>query len=323
MPAIAKRPYSHYNGSRSTSQVSKIFLTAPAHRLADCYQPRKIKISHDPNNTTWARSTNGFGHKILTSHGWTPGSFLGAHNAAHADTFTVASASHIKVTLKDDTLGLGARPRGLADGEPTGLDAFQGLLGRLNGKNDSQLEEEQRKRDDVKLAIYAQRKWQGLSFISGGFLVQDKEQTAKRTKDAPDVQKGKRLEENDDSDDEIVTSRRDNQLTAKPPSSELKINEDTPPKSPKTTSIKKRKEKSKKRKKLLSGASGQVSDDGDSRKSFNSKSSTSGEMPSSQRVTKSKEQRPIGRHVIRGRHIRQKKQALMDDRSLNEVLSTP
>ncbi|KAL4993670.1 hypothetical protein BDV10DRAFT_178613, partial [Aspergillus recurvatus] len=145
---------------------------------------KKTKISHDPNNTNWSRSTSGFGHKILSSQGWTPGSFLGARNAAHADMFTAASASHIRVIVKDDTLGLGARSkRDLLD-EPTGLDAFKGLLGRLNGKSDAELQADQRKRDDVKLARYAATKWQAVRFISGGLLAQEKDEsteTPKRT----------------------------------------------------------------------------------------------------------------------------------------------
>ncbi|KAJ8194998.1 hypothetical protein LV164_003085 [Aspergillus fumigatus] len=136
---------------------------------------KKTKISHDPNNTSWSRSTDGFGHRILKAQGWTPGDFLGARNATHSDLFTTASASHIRVVLKDDTLGLGARPkRDLLDG-PTGLDAFKGLLGRLNGKSDTQLEAEQQKRDDAKLARYAATKWQTVRFISGGLLVQEKD----------------------------------------------------------------------------------------------------------------------------------------------------
>ncbi|OOF93660.1 hypothetical protein ASPCADRAFT_208964, partial [Aspergillus carbonarius ITEM 5010] len=135
---------------------------------------KKIKISHDPNNTNWSRSTSGFGHKILSSQGWTPGSFLGARNAAHAEMFTAASASHIKVVLKDDTLGLGARPKRDPLDEPTGLDAFKGLLGRLNGKSDADLQIEQQKRDNAKLARYAASKWQTVTFISGGLLAQEK-----------------------------------------------------------------------------------------------------------------------------------------------------
>ena len=60
--------------------------------------------------------------------------------------------------------------------EYTGLDAFQGLLGRLNGKSEVDLEKEQKVRDDLKATMYAERKWGGLRFISGGFLAGTREE---------------------------------------------------------------------------------------------------------------------------------------------------
>ena len=54
----------------------------------------------------------------------------------------------------------------------TGLDAFQGLLGRLNGKNDVELENEANKNENRKLAMWAQAQWGGVMFVPGGTLVQ-------------------------------------------------------------------------------------------------------------------------------------------------------
>ncbi|MCJ1243922.1 telomerase inhibitor [Trapelia coarctata] len=138
--------------------------------------PRKrSKISHDPNNTTWSRSTTNYGHKLLLSQGWTPGSYLGAVNASHAHLHSDASASHIRVAIKDDNLGLGAkRGSGQGAGECTGLDVFQGLLGRLNGKSEAVLEKEQKSRDDLKQALYTERRFGALRFVSGGVLVGDR-----------------------------------------------------------------------------------------------------------------------------------------------------
>ncbi|KAK2750117.1 telomerase inhibitor [Myotisia sp. PD_48] len=138
--------------------------------------PRKrTKISHDPNNTQWSRSTNGFGHKIMTSHGWAPGDYLGASNNAREDTYTAASAGHIRVILKDDNLGLGARPRRLLqDEEAPGLDAFQGILGRLNGVSEVQLAAEQKIVEDKKMIRYMQSRWACMTFVPGGRLVPDK-----------------------------------------------------------------------------------------------------------------------------------------------------
>lgn len=76
------------------------------------------------------------------------------------------------MALKDDNLGLGAkRGSGHAETQCTGLDAFQGLLGRLNGKTDGELQKEQDSRDALKRAIYMEGRWGSVRFVSGGFLV--------------------------------------------------------------------------------------------------------------------------------------------------------
>ncbi|PQE08142.1 hypothetical protein CJF31_00008225 [Rutstroemia sp. NJR-2017a BVV2] len=135
----------------------------------------KIKLSHDPNNTTWTNNTDGFGHRMLKSQGWSPGEYLGAKNASHAEYHTAANASHIRVVIKDNNLGLGAKiGSGVGHGECTGLDVFQNLLGRLNGKEEKEIEREQKSREDLKRAIYAERKWGSVRFVRGGVLVGDK-----------------------------------------------------------------------------------------------------------------------------------------------------
>ena len=59
-------------------------------------------------------------------------------------------------------------------GECTGLDVFQDLLGRLNGKSDVDLEKEQKSRNDLKRALYTERRFGALRFVSGGVLVGDR-----------------------------------------------------------------------------------------------------------------------------------------------------
>jgi len=134
---------------------------------------KRVKISHDPNNTAWSRSTTNFGHKILTSQGWTPGQFLGAKDANHAEHYTAANASHVRVMLKEDNLGLGAK-LGANRAETFGLSLFSGILGRLNGKSEEVLEKEQKAIRDVELAQYQGQRWGNINFISAGFLVGDK-----------------------------------------------------------------------------------------------------------------------------------------------------
>jgi Pin2-interacting protein X1 len=111
----------------------------------------------------------------MKSQGWEPGQYLGAKDAAHAEFHTAANASHIRVAIKDDNLGLGAKiGTGVGHGECTGLDAFKNLLGRLNGKDEDELEKEQKSRDDLRRAVYTERRWGSVRFVPGGFLIGDK-----------------------------------------------------------------------------------------------------------------------------------------------------
>lgn len=88
---------------------------------------------------------------------------------------TSANSSHIRVALKDDNLGLGAkRGSGQVEGQCTGLDAFQGLLGRLNGRSDAELQKAQDAREDLKRATYTERRWGSVRFVKGGLLIGDK-----------------------------------------------------------------------------------------------------------------------------------------------------
>ncbi|KAL8962710.1 MAG: hypothetical protein Q9193_000928 [Seirophora villosa] len=136
--------------------------------------PRKrAKVSHDPNNTAWSRSTARFGQKLLVSSGWTPGSSLGVAGAPYANN--PASISHIRITANKDNLGLGARNSAHSDEAPTtGLDGLQHLLGRLNGKNENLSEKEIGRREDTRRALYVERRWGFGSFVSGGFLDEDR-----------------------------------------------------------------------------------------------------------------------------------------------------
>lgn len=136
---------------------------------------RRLKMSKDPNNTKWTNDTTSFGHKIMTSQGWAPGQYLGAQDAPHAEFHTEANASHIRVIVKDDNLGIGAKKgSGVDQGECVGLDVFQTLLGRLNADDEDEFVKEQKRREDLRSAIYSERKWGTIRFVSGGFLIGDK-----------------------------------------------------------------------------------------------------------------------------------------------------
>jgi Pin2-interacting protein X1 len=176
----------------------------------------KRKVGLDPNNTKWARNTDSFGQKILRAQGWEPGQYLGAKDAPHAQWHTSASASHIRVILKEDNLGLGAK-RNMGD-HCTGLNEFQDLLGRLNGKTDETLETERRAREDVQLSLYVERKLGSMRFVKGGWLVGDQVQEnleesredAKSTSSQPTKEESKKRssESETESADEDRAKRR-------------------------------------------------------------------------------------------------------------------
>ena len=132
---------------------------------------RRTKLAHDPNNTAWSRSSTTYGHKILQSHGWTPGSFLGATHAVQSVSPSAAKLPEVKIVLKDDNLGLGARGGISRDnGRCTGLDVFQGILGRLNGQNEPQPERKEKLSGDRKNYVDQEKPIRSIRFISSGFL---------------------------------------------------------------------------------------------------------------------------------------------------------
>ncbi|KAB8202268.1 protein pxr1 [Aspergillus parasiticus] len=296
--------------------------------------PRKrTKISHDPNNTNWSRSTSGYGHKIMSSQGWTPGSFLGARNAAHADMFTAASASHIRVVVKDDTLGLGARSKRDPLDEPTGLDAFRGLLGRLNGKSDADLEAEQKKHEDAKIARYAATKWHTVTFISGGLLAQEKLDSLSAPKETPGAQHGShqnrgglamQKSEEDAStpiEDNTLKALREEQVSSAPIAEDISRSKSKRHRKDEQGKKDKKERKTKKRKHM--DEPGTIDSEIPERTVLETdlEATVTDSRDATPPVAKilSKERRPMGRHLLRGRHIAQKKKALMDDRSLNEI----
>lgn len=100
-------------------------------------------------------------------------------NADHADHYTAANASHIRILLREDNLGLGAQ-LGKGNAETFGLSLFSGVLGRLNGKSDAEVEKQQGAIRDAELRNYHATKFGLMNFVSGGLLVGDTIQPAKR-----------------------------------------------------------------------------------------------------------------------------------------------
>jgi len=314
--------------------------------------PRKrVKLSHDPNNTTWTRDTAGFGHKIMTSQGWAPGEFLGAKNAPHSEMYTAANHSHIRVTLKDDNLGIGAkRGSGLAEGECTGLDVFQRLLGRLNGEDEEELAREQKSREDLRRAIYTERRWGSIRFVPGGLLIGDKiqdliEGEAKRLRHLDG-----RVETENDSSPGSGSDTTPEPVVVKPKKKSKKKRRDEAVAwkdfgdatcSPSNGDKEERKLKKKKRRVAAEtedlGSTEESKKQKKKRKkseqaTMRSKEGDSGAKKSKKRSELSQDDagRPVGqpstpqsllggRHAVRSRNIAQKRLAVLDTASLNQI----
>lgn len=95
---------------------------------------------------------------------------LGAKSSFNSNRNADATSTYVKVTQKGDRCGL--RERQERDNDKcTGLDTFERILGRLNGKPSEEIAVEQKASDDLHTAMYLERRWQFPHFVSGGFLV--------------------------------------------------------------------------------------------------------------------------------------------------------
>ncbi|XP_075719921.1 PIN2/TERF1-interacting telomerase inhibitor 1 [Rhinoderma darwinii] len=92
--------------------------------MAMLAEPRKKqKWSVDPRNSTWSKDESKFGQKMLEKMGWSKGKGLGAQEQG--------STEHIKVQVKNNTLGLGASSNH-EDNWIAHQDDFNQLLAELN-----------------------------------------------------------------------------------------------------------------------------------------------------------------------------------------------
>ncbi|KAA8576217.1 hypothetical protein EYC84_006370 [Monilinia fructicola] len=236
----------------------------------------KIKLSHDPNNTRWSGNTDSFGHRMMKSQGWTPGEIWARRMPRIAEFHTAANASHIRVVVKDNNLGLGAKVgSGVGHGECTGLDVFQNLLGRLNGKEEAEIEKEQK------------------NFVKGGVLVGDKIQDLidgeKERVKALEV-KGKSTEK-DSSSEESDSSSDEGEKTSEPVAEKKKSSKrkrDEQDGEEKSSSKKSKKEKKSKKRK----SEDEDEDDKDKAESKKSKKSKKNRKSKSKSTSESESETP-------------------------------
>ncbi|KAK5195045.1 telomerase inhibitor [Exophiala xenobiotica] len=282
---------------------------------------RRLKMSHDPRNLSWSQSSTSFGQRMMTQQGWKEGQSLGNRESIHLglnDTDRLAAA-RVGILFKDDNLGLGAKSKSKdVEGQRIGLDAFQGLLGRLNGKSDADLHKEEKKVEDRKLAMYARGRWGGMVFVRGGILVgsmkeddeQDKSQSEVGSERDETDEKGKRKEEKRQRKEER-RQRREEKALRKAATKAKKATKDhnsplsQPPDEPVSSSPSDDEAPTTSKQKRRRSSTSQV------------------DSPVSKPQIVSSIRTQNGRHLLRGRNIQAKRMAFSDTKGLDEIFMRP
>ncbi|CAI4517830.1 BAH_G0022250.mRNA.1.CDS.1 [Saccharomyces cerevisiae] len=251
----------------------------------------KQRFGLDPRNTAWSNDTSRFGHQFLEKFGWKPGMGLGL-SPMNSNT------SHIKVSIKDDNVGLGAKLKRkdkkdeFDNGECAGLDVFQRILGRLNGK-ESKISEEldtQRKQKII------DGKW-GIHFVKGEVLASTWDPKTHKLRNYSNAKKRKR--EGDDSEDEDDDDKEDKESDKKKHKKHKKHKKD-----------KKKDKKDKKEHKKHKKEEKRAEKTKETKKTSKLKSSESASnIPDAVNT----------RLSVRSKWIKQKRAALMDSKALNEI----
>lgn len=302
----------------------------------------KQRFGLDPRNTNWSNDTDRFGHQYLEKMGWQPGKGLGLVD--HAMT------SHVKVSIKTDNTGLGSK---LAkkrkndefdSGECAGLDVFQRILGRLNGKEEQINNELERQRKEGII----NGKW-GMHFVRGDVLkstwnaeckqlmqsekrkVEESEPPRKKAKKLDDKadkeeKKSKKSKKLDKQDSEKKSkkdkSKKDKSDKGKKNKSEKEKVSDGESKSLKKDKFKDKKEKSKDKKEKKSKDKKEKSKDKKEKSKDKKEKSAEVEEVTRESMLKPREQvkeEIATRLSARAKWIRQKRASVMDAKALNEI----
>ncbi|XP_074847584.1 PIN2/TERF1-interacting telomerase inhibitor 1 [Carettochelys insculpta] len=146
---------------------------------------RKQKWSVDPRNSAWSKDESKFGQKMLEKMGWSKGKGLGVQEQG--------STEHIKVQVKNNTLGLGAAINH-EDNWIAHQDDFNQLLAELNnchGPGESEPSSEQKK----------------------AFSLEEKSRTSKKRVHYMKFAKGKDLSSRSEDDLSCIFGKRQNAKT--------------------------------------------------------------------------------------------------------------
>ena len=246
----------------------------------------------------------------MQSSGWKPGTALGASSIpAHEST-----AAQVKIAVKDNMLGLGASLKSRnVEYQRTGLDAFQGLLGRLNAKDAAELEKVEAKIENKKLVMFAQGKWGGMVFVPGGLLVQEDPTKLKPIKSA-DVEMADKAAESESEDESDAAQKPEKKRKREGETSEERADRKAEKRQRKEE---KRAKKEAKRLKKLQSMSG--TDTPTTDVEVTSGTSTPSILRSGTSTPLRTETMRNGRHLLRGRNIQAKRAAFSDAKGLDQI----
>lgn len=281
----------------------------------------KQRFGLDPRNTNWSNDTSRFGHQYLEKMGWTQGKGLGLVD--HATT------THVKVSIKDGNVGLGAllakkqKKDEFDSGECAGLDVFQRILGRLNGKEDQINKELDRQKTEV-----WNGKW-GMTFIKGEVLLSTwdaelaKKASKKRSRDdeksaqesVADVKEPKRKKSKSNKEDDKKVKKDKKEKKESKDKKEKKEKKESKVK-------KERKESKDKKEKKESNDKKEKKEKKEAKDSKKLKKEKKIEKVTRESMLKPKESEApqiSTRLSVRSRWIKQKRASVMDAKALNEI----
>lgn len=315
----------------SSSRLYQQLISALSHTMGLAGVKVKQRFGLDPRNTNWSNDTDRFGHQYLEKMGWKPGKGLGL--VEHAMT------SHVKVSIKTDNTGLGSK---LAkkkkndefdSGECAGLDVFQRILGRLNGKEEQINNELKRQRRENII----NGKW-GIHFVKGDTLKSTWDADCKKLISGQS-RKRSRSDPDSDSSDSKRSRRKESKKEKK------KVNTDKKSKKEKTKKEDKPEKREKSEKKLKTKESSKMvksdkkekksklrSEEDDSKRLKKDRKSKEkklkkGKSEDIEEVTRESMLKPreevkqeiATRLSARAKWIKQKRASVMDAKALNEI----
>lgn len=280
----------------------------------------------------------------MTAQGWSEGKSLGSTTSTHHarpgkdENAARLAAAKVGVIFKDDNLGLGAKLRSKdVEGQKTGMDAFMGLLGRLNAKGEVEEREVERKEGERRLEGYVRGRWGGMMFVPGGVLVGGEEfGTKKAAREAvvsavegvgrDEVERTKRKEEKRARKEarrvrrEAKAERRAKKSKSATQSGDVSTDKETS----RSTSRSQSRSDSKYNAKPapdepVSSEDSGVEDDDSSKRKKRKRSATSTPILEGSPAGPPRPMARNGRQLLRGRNIEAKRRAFQDARGLDGI----